>query len=137
MAMARLLLPTLLLCGGALLASPLPAADGEHDLSQRQELRRTDLSGSPGMEVITSVIELHKGEGVPRHLHHGVETGYVLQGSRVQYPGKEPVMMETGTPILNARDAVHSGFIVVGDEPLRLLTVHVVDKGQPLYDWAR
>jgi hypothetical protein len=26
---------------------------------------------------------------------------------------------------------------VVGDQPLKLLTVHVVDKNKPLYEWAK
>ena len=104
------------------------AATGSNDLPQRVELKRTDLSGAPGMEVITSVSEFRKGESIPRHSHHGIETGYVLQGTMVQLPGKEPTMMETGTPILNLRDVPHAGLTVVGDTPLKLLTVHIVDK---------
>jgi quercetin dioxygenase-like cupin family protein len=101
------------------------------------EMKRADLSGAPGMEVITSIGEYKKGDVIPRHLHHGVETGYVLQGSTVQLPGKEPMMIKTGDPIMNLRDAPHAGFTVVGDQPLKLLTVHIVDKGKPLYDWVK
>jgi quercetin dioxygenase-like cupin family protein len=122
---------TLLAC-----ALSLGAATATFDLPQRTELKRVDLSGAPGMEVITSISELKTGEQLPRHLHHGVETAYVLQGSLVQVPGKEPVPMETGTSVMNLRDVPHGGFTVVGDTPLRLLTVHVVDKGRPLYEWA-
>ena len=89
------------------------------------------------MEVITSVTELRKGESVPRHSHHGVETAYVLQGTMVQLPGKEPTMMEIGTANLNLRDVPHAGFKVVGDTPLKLFTVHIVDKGKPLYEWVK
>jgi len=32
------------------------------------------------------------------------------------------------------RDAPHGGFKVVGNKPLKLVTVHIVDKGLPLYD---
>jgi quercetin dioxygenase-like cupin family protein len=113
------------------------AASGIYDVPERMELKRTDLSGAPGMEVITSVSEFKKGESIPRHSHHGIETGYVLQGTMVQFPGKEPTTMETGTPILNLRDVPHAGFTVVGDTPLKLLTVHIVDKGKPLYEWER
>jgi hypothetical protein len=28
----------------------------------------------------------------------------------------------------------HAGFKVVGDKPLKIVTVHIVDKGAPLYD---
>ena len=102
--------------------------------TERTELKRVDLSGAPGMEVITSISEFKAGEELPRHIHHGIETGYVLQGSMVQYAGKAPVMMETGTAIMNLRDVPHAGFKVVGQQPLKLLTVHIVDKGKPLYD---
>jgi hypothetical protein len=57
----------------------------------------------------------------------------VDQGTMVQLPGKEPQMMETGTPIHNAREVVHGGAKVVGDKPLKIVTVHIVDKGKPLY----
>jgi hypothetical protein len=35
---------------------------------------------------------------------------------------------------ISVRDVPHGGVKVVGDKPLRLLTVHIVDKGKPLYD---
>lgn len=107
------------------------------DTPQRTELKRADLSGAPGMEVITSISEFKPGEEIPRHLHHGIETGYVLQGTVVQYPGKAPTMMETGTAIMNLRDVPHAGFRVVGPQPLRLFTVHIIDKGKPLYEWVQ
>src|SRR5664280_1392435 len=92
------------------------------------ELRRADLSGAPGMEVITSRIEYQPGQGVRLHSHHGVETGYVIQGAMIQMPGKEPTMLQTGATIWNLRDVPHGGYRVVGDTPLVLLTVHIVDK---------
>ncbi|GGC68939.1 cupin domain-containing protein [Undibacterium terreum] len=115
-------------------ANPLWAQDNSN---VRTELKRTDLTGSPGMEVISSIVEYKPGDVSPRHLHHGVESGYVLQGAMIQMPGKDPVMMATGTPIFNLRDVAHGGYKVVGDTPLRLYTVHIVDKGKPLYDDAK
>ncbi|HKD55225.1 MAG TPA: cupin domain-containing protein [Steroidobacteraceae bacterium] len=108
-----------------------------YDTPNRHELKRADLSGAPGMEVITSISEYQVGESIPRHLHHGVETGYVLQGSMIQMPGQAPTRLESGSPIMNLRDVPHAGFKVVGPEPLKLLTVHVVDKDKPLYDWVK
>jgi hypothetical protein len=37
---------------------------------------------------------------------------------------------------INVRDVHHAGFKVVGDRILKLLTVHIVDKGKPLYNAA-
>ncbi len=106
------------------------------DLPQRQELKRAGLTMSPEMEVITSISEIKKGDTVPRHYHHGIETGYVLQGTMVQFPDHAPTMMQTGSAIMNLRDVPHAGFTVVGDRPLRLLSVHIVDKNRPLYEWV-
>ena len=107
------------------------------DLPQRKEMRRVDLSGAPGMEVVSSVSTFQPGDEFPRHLHHGVELGYVVQGTMVQLPGQAPTMMATGAPIMNLRDAVHGGFKVIGPGSLILFTVHSVDKGKPLYDWVK
>ena len=105
------------------------------DLPQRKEIRRVDLSGAAGMEVVSSVSTFKAGDEFPRHLHHGVELGYVVQGAML--PGQQPTMMATGAPIMNLRDAVHGGFKVIGPGDLILFTVHSVDKGKPLYDWVK
>ena len=107
------------------------------DSPQRKELRRVDLSGAAGIEVVSSISEFRLGDELPRHLHHGVEAGYVVQGAMVQNPGQPPAMLATGAPILNLRDVVHGGFKVIGPTNLILFTVHTVDKGKPLYDWAK
>ena len=121
---------------GAGLATGL-VAQTPGDSAQRVELKRSDLSGAPGMEVIASVAEYKTGEAIDLHLHHGIEAGYVLQGSMVQSPGKDPAPLPTGASLLNLRDVKHGGFKVVGDLPLKLFTVHIVDKGKPLYDYGR
>lgn len=121
---------------GALVATVCADTVGT-DLPQRQELKRADLATSPNMEVITSIDEIKKGESIPRHSHHGIETGYVLEGTLIQIAGQSPTMMQTGSSFMNPRDVPHGGFIVVGDQSLKLLTVHVVDKGKPLYEWVK
>ena len=107
------------------------------DSAQRVELKRADLSGALGMEVIASLSEYKKGDGIDLHLHHGIEAGYVVQGSMVQSPGSEPRALATGANLLNLRDVKHGGFKVVGETPLKLFTVHIVDKGKPLYDYTK
>src|SRR5687768_4055078 len=109
----------------------------DSDSPQRVEQRRADLSGAPGMEVIASIAEYKPGEGIDSHVHHGMEAAYVVQGASVQVPGKEPMTLATGSTALNLRDVKHGGFKVVGDSPLKLFTVHIVDKGKPLYDYAK
>ncbi len=107
------------------------------DSPQRVEQKRADLSGASNMEVIESIAEYRKGDRVDLHLHHGLEAAYVVQGSMIQPDGKDPVMQPTGTVLLNLRDAKHGGYAIVGDTPLKLFTVHIVDKGAPLYDYQK
>lgn len=112
-------------------------AQTRSDSPNRTEQKRADLSGAPGMEVIASIVEYKPGESSPLHFHHGVEVAYVLQGATLQSPGKEPNVVPTGTTILNLRDVKHGGAKVVGDTSYKLFTVHIVDKGKPLYDYSK
>jgi quercetin dioxygenase-like cupin family protein len=112
-------------------------AQTSSDSPQRVEQKRTDLSGAPGMEVVASVAEYKPGDSIGLHSHHGVEAAYVLQGASVQIPGKDPMALATGATVLNLRDVKHGGYKIVGDTSLKLFTVHIVDKGKPLYDYAQ
>ncbi len=121
---------------GAGLATGL-VAQTRGDSPYRVEQKRADLSGAPGMEVVASIIEYKPGESGELHFHHGIEAAYVLQGASFEAPGKAPWSTATGTTILNLRDVKHGAFTVVGDTPFKLFTVHIVDKGKPLYDYAQ
>jgi len=107
------------------------------DSPQRIESKRADVTGAPGMELIASTAEYKPGDVIDQHIHHGLEAAYVLQGSLVQVPGKDAMPLPTGATLLNLRDARHAGFKVVGETSLKLFTVHVVDKGKPLYDYGK
>lgn len=104
----------------------------EYAPTERKELKRADFVGNATMEITTAIMETKPGEEIPLHTHHGSEAGYVIQGAMIQPPGKEPIELKTGGDFLFARDVPHAGFKVVGDVPLRLFTVHVIDKGRPL-----
>jgi quercetin dioxygenase-like cupin family protein len=107
------------------------------DLSpkNRVELKRADLS-APGanMEVVLSVTEYQPGDFLPRHIHHGEEAFYVIQGATFETPEGKQLELKSGTGSINMRDMPHAGFKVVGNSPFKIVTVHVVDKGKPLYD---
>jgi quercetin dioxygenase-like cupin family protein len=107
------------------------------DLPQRKEWKRADLSGAPNMEVIISFSEYKPGEGIPLHFHHGIEAAYVIEGGMVEAPGKPAFAIPTGAPAIALRDALHAGITVVGDKTLKLFTVHIVDKGKPIYDTSK
>ncbi len=120
-----------------IVALGLTAAVLAQDSPARKEIKREDLTGAPGMEVINSISELKSGDTLVLHFHHGIEAGIVLQGGMVQAPGKDPMPLPTGAPIMNLRDVVHGGWKVVGETTIRLFTVHIVDKGKPLYDTTK
>jgi hypothetical protein len=44
-------------------------------------------------------------------------------------PDGKQQQLATGTGGINLRNVPHAGFKVVGDKPLKVLTVHIVDKG--------
>ena len=69
----RLLSTTAIFLGALFVVGPALAEDSEN----RKELKRIDLSGSPEMEVISSISEYKPGEVVGRHFHHGVESELV------------------------------------------------------------
>jgi len=101
----------------------------------RHELKRSPLTGT-NMEVVVSSTEYKPGDSIPRHIHHGEEAFYVVQGATVETPDGKKLELKTGTGSVNARDVPHGGIKVVGNTPLILLTVHIVDKGSTLYDAA-
>ncbi len=106
------------------------------DTPQRSEQQRVDLSGAPNFEVIASILEIAPGESSRLHVHHGVEAYHVLQGAQIQPPGREPMSLPTGLTAMNLRDVEHGAFTVLGETPLKLLTVHIVEKDKPLYDYV-
>jgi uncharacterized cupin superfamily protein len=118
---------------GILLAFSLVSAAHSQDSPYRKELKRADLSGT-NMEVITSINEVKPGEATALHVHHGEESFYVLEGGTIELPDGKQVPFPTGTTGINRRDVPHGAFKVVGDKAIKYLSVHIVDKGAPLYD---
>jgi uncharacterized cupin superfamily protein len=118
---------------GVVLAFMLSFAANAQDSPYRKELKRADLTGT-NMEVITSINEVKPGETSALHIHHGEESFYVTDGGTIELPDGRQVPIPTGTTAINVRDVPHGAFKVVGDKPIRYLSVHIVDKGKPLYD---
>jgi quercetin dioxygenase-like cupin family protein len=81
------------------------------DLSpkNRVELKRADLS-APGanMEVVLSVTEYQPGDFIARHIHHGEEAFYVIQGATLETPDGKQIELKTGTGSINMRDMPHA-----------------------------
>ena len=111
----------------------LAVAQGDLNPKNRQELKRADMAGT-NMEVIISVIEAQPGELLARHIHHGEEAFYVLQGATLETADGKQIKLDAGVADINHRDVPHAGLKVLGNTPFKYLAVHIVDKGAKLYD---
>ena len=58
----------------------------------------------------------------------------MLEGATIEFADGKQMPVPTGNASITVRDVAHAGFKIVGDKTLKLLTVHIVDKGKPLYD---
>ena len=84
------------------------------------------------MDIIVNLFEVPPGATVPKHSHPGEEIVYVIDVGILREPDGTLVTFEAGTALIYARGIPYAGFTVVGDRPLKMLNVFVVDKGKPL-----
>lgn len=98
----------------------------------RTELGRSPVSGDPGREIVMQLVAFPPGATSPRHVHHGEETYFVIDGGTVQAPGQAPQERVAGQHGINPRGLPHAGYTVVGDRTIRVLSVYVVDRDKPL-----
>lgn len=99
--------------------------------SKRTELTRGDLTGT-NMEIIVSTVEVPPGASGVLHTHPGEEAYYVIDGATALLPDGKQITFEPGKAKINARGVPHGAFTIIGDKTLKLLTVHIVDKGKPM-----
>ena len=99
--------------------------------SKRTELTKGDLTGKD-MDIIVGIVEVPPGASGVLHTHPGDEAYYVIDGATGVSPDGKPIVFESGVAKINTRDVPHGAFTVTGDKTLKLLTVHVVDKGKPM-----
>ena len=73
------------------------------------------------MEVIISVIENQPGETIARHIHHGEEAFYVLQGATLETADGKQITLPAGASAINPRDVAHAGLKALGTTPFKYL----------------
>jgi len=103
---------------------------------KRNELKRADLTGKD-MDVIVTIVEVSPGETLARHIRPGEEVVYVLEGATLELPDGKQLQFPAGAATINARDVPHAGVKVVGDKTLKMLNVHIVDKGKPMTEFVK
>jgi quercetin dioxygenase-like cupin family protein len=107
------------------------SAAAQAQTSKRTELTKGDLTGT-NMEIVVGTVEVPPGASGVLHTHPGEEAYYVLEGATAVSPDGKPVVFDAGVAKINVRDVPHGAFKVTGDKTLKLLTVHIVDKGKPM-----
>ena len=100
----------------------------------REELQRGDNDPQGKTETIMAEIRMMPGASVPLHTHPGDEFVYVLAGGAMQGPDGSVNEVPTGASAWYPRGKVHGGVTSRADGEVVLLTVHVVDKGKPLFE---
>jgi quercetin dioxygenase-like cupin family protein len=108
-----------------------PAAFAQTTEPNRTVLKTADLTGTD-KEIIIAVLEVPPGATIARHVHPGEEAVYVLEGAKLQMPDGKEIDRPAGQAGVNVREVPHAGYKVVGDKSLKILTVHIVDKGKPM-----
>ena len=99
----------------------------------QQGIKRTPLGMMdfpPGYQTIMGLAEIAPGLCAGRHTHPGIETSYILEGQGVsKVEGKPDQPYKAGDPIQIPAGVPHDG--CAGAAGLKILTVHVVEKGKP------
>ena len=100
---------------------------------KRTVLLKTDLAGMEGKEAILALAEIAPGAATGKHTHPGQEFGYVLEGSgRLEIEGKPSIPLTPGTAVYQPSTQVHRGVNDSSTAPLKIFSVYIVEKGQPL-----
>jgi quercetin dioxygenase-like cupin family protein len=125
-----------MIAGGGIALAADRALVGQQAGIRRTILLTTDNPASPAAhEVIMGISELASGASSGKHRHHGVEIGYVLEGSvLVEHDGKPSVTLTAGQSF--KIDGVHNAFNRSA-QPTRVLAIYIVEKGKPLADPVR
>lgn len=106
-------------------------------LAQQGAIKRTPLvtvdePGTTSYEAIMGLAEIPSGGTSGRHIHHGVEIGYVLDGAIViQHQGRAVQTVKAGEAFRIDANAAHEATVSSG-AAAKVLTVHMVEKGRPL-----
>jgi len=104
------------------------------DLAPQQKFKRTVLQRSDvpasSYELVTAVSELPADGYIPREIHPGVETGYVLDGSATLFVEGQPALsLAPGQSWKLAPEAEHE--FRAGPNGVKVLASWAVEKGRP------
>lgn len=103
-----------------------PAQEG----IKRTPLQKTDFPD--GYTTITGLAEIQPGVAAGRHVHPGIETGYVLEGETVlSVDGQPERTLRAGESFTIPAGVPHDAR-AVGDRPVKVLGIYIIERGKPL-----
>jgi quercetin dioxygenase-like cupin family protein len=100
----------------------------------QEGIKRTPLGTidfPPGFQTVMGIAEIAPGTCAGRHTHPGIETSYILEGEDIlKVDGKPDRPMKAGESLQIPAGVPHDGCTTTSR--VKILTVHVVEKGKPL-----
>ena len=100
----------------------------------QEGIKRTELGTMDfplGYQTVKGIAEIAKGTGSGRHTHPGIETSYILEGEvTLKIDGQPDQHLKAGDPVQIPAGVGHDG--CAGNSGVKVLTVHVIEKGKPL-----
>ena len=115
----------------ALPAGGQSASAQQQSAIQRKVLLQQDLN-FPGLQMVTTLVEIPAGVSEVRHTHPGVLGIYVLEGTiTVEHEGRPATTYKAGDSLHIDAGKIHLG-INAGNVPVKLVATLVADKGKPL-----
>jgi quercetin dioxygenase-like cupin family protein len=99
----------------------------------QQGITRTPLQTvdfPPGYQTVSGIAQISPGNCSGRHTHPGIESSYILEGDVVvKVDGKPDQHFKAGDSLQLPAGAPHDVCTTTG---MKVLTVHVIEKGKPL-----
>ena len=117
-------------CGGALAQSAAPAPSTAQAL-QRIELQKQMFPPDKYVTYVYKVV-VPVGGAVPRHTHHGIEMGYVIEGeASMTIEGQPAITLKPGDSFSVPPGVIH-GATNTGAVPNVIVASFVVERDKPL-----
>ncbi|MBB4196496.1 hypothetical protein CCR94_19785 [Rhodoblastus sphagnicola] len=97
----------------------------------RRAILRRGEGPSPDTETVLAEALVEPNALVPRHIHPGIESGYIVEGAAIlELDGAQPLPMRAGDGVLIAARRPH--LLRNGDKPTRIISTYILEKGQPI-----
>jgi quercetin dioxygenase-like cupin family protein len=102
-------------------------------VAQQPGIKRTivrTIDFPAGYTTVTAIVELSAGSCSGRHIHPGVDTGYVMQGDlTLKFDGKPDQVLKAGDSFEASPFTPHDACSVAGT---KVVDTWVIERGKPL-----